>query len=60
MKEGVLEDWIENGMPCLACGERVQMAVTVSEDMSKVALRGCCKPCKASPIGENPMLMLLE
>jgi len=60
MKEGVIEDWALNGMPCLACGERVAMELIFNGDKTKLILKGECDPCSASPIGRNPMMLMLE
>jgi len=60
MKEEVLRDWLENGMPCLACGVRTEMDFKFNEDKTKLMMRGECNPCSASPIGRNPMMLLME
>lgn len=60
MKEEVLIDWLENGMPCLACGERVKMKYGFNERKNQVFLMGECDPCSASPIGINPMMLIME
>jgi len=60
MKKEVLIDWLENGMPCLACGERTDMEFIFNEDHSKLIMKGECDPCSASPIGRNPMMLIME
>ncbi len=59
MKEEVLIDWLKNGMPCLACGERTKMNMIVNGWKSEIILKGQCDPCSASPIGINPMMLIL-
>ena len=58
MKEEVLRDWLDNGMPCLACGERTKMKFTFNERKNQLILEGQCDPCSASPIGINPMMLI--
>ena len=59
MNDEVLIDWIHNGMPCLACGERVDMECVWNADYTKLIMKGECDPCPDSPIGRNPMMVML-
>ena len=62
MNDKVLIDWIYNGMPCLACGERVFMECTIGGDEggnTTLVMKGECDPCSASPIGRNPMMLMI-
>ena len=58
--EETIEDWIEKGMPCLGCGERVATEVTFHAEKSLLILRGVCDPCPVSPSGKNPMTVMIE
>ncbi len=58
--EETIEDWIEKGMPCLGCGERVATEVTFHAARKILILKGVCDPCPVSPIGKNPMTMIIE
>jgi len=59
MKPETVQDWIDNGVPCLACGERVICRVTFGKP-GEIAFTGQCDPCPVSPIGVNPMMLILS
>jgi hypothetical protein len=60
MKPETVQDWIENGVPCLACGERVMCRVAIGKNPGEIAFTGQCDPCAVSPIGVNPMMLILS
>jgi len=55
-----VQDWIDNGPPCLNCGERVPDAEVIASKKG-VAFKGMCKSkvCRILPPGGNPFIFAL-
>jgi hypothetical protein len=61
MKPEQVEDWIENGPPCLNCGERVPDAERFGNPPDGIGWRGICRSrtCRELPPGGNPFMYML-
>ena len=61
MKEEQVQDWIDNGPPCLNCGERVPEAEVIRSRRG-VAWRGMCRSpvCIKLPPGGNPFMFMVS
>ena len=56
-----VQDWIDNGPPCLNCGQRVPEAEMIASK-NGFAWKGMCKSdiCVKLPPGGNPFMFMLS
>ena len=56
-----ITDWIDDGPPCMNCGERVPDAEIIP-GKDGIAFKGICKStiCRDLPPGGNPFMYLVS
>ena len=56
-----ISDWIDDGPPCMNCGERVPDAEIIP-GKDGIAFKGICKSniCRELPPGGNPFMYLVS